>query len=130
MRPEHEVVIKEMYRNRDSIKDFREFSGKDVIEYKGYLMAASELDLMNLKILAQREREAFFLNVVLDLKQQDTADIMGISTVSVGQYVVTASQKLCRLHFPERDIPMPKVKQYRKDPRLRLQHVDDELISA
>ena len=36
---------------------------------------------------APRQREATFLNVIMDMKQKDVAEIMGIATVSVGQYV-------------------------------------------
>lgn len=37
--------------------------------------------------LSPRKREATFYNVILDQKQKDVAEIMDITTVSVGQYV-------------------------------------------
>ena len=37
--------------------------------------------------LSQRKKEAIYWNVILDMRQKDVADIMGITTVSVGQYV-------------------------------------------
>lgn len=37
--------------------------------------------------LSRRKRQAVFYNVILDQKQKDVAQIMGITTVSVGQYV-------------------------------------------
>ncbi len=46
------------------------------------------LDLQGcLKNLSQRKKEAVFHNVIRDKKQKDVAEIMGITTVSVGQYV-------------------------------------------
>lgn len=38
-------------------------------------------------LLSDRKREAIFYNVILDKKQQDVADIMNITPVTVGQYV-------------------------------------------
>lgn len=37
--------------------------------------------------LSARKKEAIYYNVIRDLKQKDVAAIMGITTVSVGQYV-------------------------------------------
>lgn len=37
--------------------------------------------------LSQRKKEAIYWNVILDMRQKDVAEIMGITTVSVGQYV-------------------------------------------
>ncbi len=37
--------------------------------------------------LSQRKKEAIYYNVIRDLLQRDAAAIMGITTVSVGQYV-------------------------------------------
>lgn len=37
--------------------------------------------------LSKRKKEAIYYNVILDLRQKDVAEIMGITTVSVGQYV-------------------------------------------
>lgn len=48
----------------------------------------------SLKRLSPRKREAVFLNVILDWKQKDVAARMGISTVSVGQYVQAAMEQL------------------------------------
>jgi DNA-directed RNA polymerase specialized sigma subunit len=51
--------------------------------------------------LAPRKREALFYNVILDQKQKDVAARMGITTVSVGQYVDAATKQLVKYHFPE-----------------------------
>lgn len=55
-----------------------------------------------LKELAPRKREAIFYNVILDMKQKDVAKIMGITTVSVGQYVEAGCLQLARTYFAER----------------------------
>lgn len=61
-------------------------------------------DLHNgLKELAPRKREAIFHNVILDKKQRDVAELMGITTVSVGQYVEAGVQQLAKLYFAERE---------------------------
>ena len=60
------------------------------------------LDLQNcLKNLSKRKKEAVFYNVVLDMKQKDVAKIMGITTVSVGQYVDAAFQQIAKEFWPE-----------------------------
>lgn len=53
--------------------------------------------------LALRKREAFFYNVILDWKQKDVADHMGITTVSVGQYVEAACRQLAKRYFAEEE---------------------------
>jgi DNA-directed RNA polymerase specialized sigma24 family protein len=55
-----------------------------------------------LKELAPRKREAIFYNVILDMKQKDVAKIMGITTVSVGQYVEAGTIQLAKQYFAER----------------------------
>lgn len=52
-------------------------------------------------ILSDRKREAVWYNVICDMKQKDVAEIMEITTVSVGQYVEHAMEQLCRRYFPE-----------------------------
>lgn len=54
-----------------------------------------------LKELAPRKREAIFYNVIQDKKQKDVAAIMGITTVSVGQYVEAGTIQLAKKYFPE-----------------------------
>lgn len=56
-----------------------------------------------LKELAPRKREAIFYNVILDMKQKDVAKIMGITTVSVGQYVEAGTIQLAKRYFSERE---------------------------
>lgn len=54
-----------------------------------------------LKTLSDRKREAVFYNVILDWKQRDVATRMGITTVSVGQYVEQAMKQLAERYFAE-----------------------------
>lgn len=55
-----------------------------------------------LKELAPRKREAIFFNVILDEKQKDVAKRMGITTVSVGQYVEAGCLQLAKRYFAEK----------------------------
>lgn len=57
-----------------------------------------------LKDLSPRKREAVFYNVILDKKQKDVAAIMGITTVSVGQYVEQAMIQLSEKYFANMEI--------------------------
>jgi DNA-directed RNA polymerase specialized sigma24 family protein len=54
-----------------------------------------------LKELAPRKREAIFYNVILDEKQKDVAKHMGITTVSVGQYVEAGCIQLAKRYFAD-----------------------------
>jgi predicted DNA-binding protein (UPF0251 family) len=54
-------------------------------------------------VLSARKEQAFFLNVLRDLRQKDVAEIMGISMVSVGQYVDQGMLKLCKYYFGEEE---------------------------
>jgi DNA-directed RNA polymerase specialized sigma24 family protein len=56
-----------------------------------------------LKELAPRKREAIYHNVILDKKQKDVAQIMGITTVSVGQYVDAGVLQLAKKYFAEKN---------------------------
>lgn len=51
--------------------------------------------------LTLRRRQAFYLNVILDLLQKEAGAIMGISTVTVGQYVDQATIYLAKRQFGE-----------------------------
>jgi DNA-directed RNA polymerase specialized sigma24 family protein len=57
-----------------------------------------------LKELAPRKREALWWNVIMDEKQKDVAKRMGITTVSVGQYVEAATLQLMRHVFTQEEI--------------------------
>ena len=98
------------------IFEFRDYvsgTGNSVIEH-GYFVypedgerrkiniTVSFWDLHSgLKDLSPRKREAVFYNVILDWKQRDVAKKMGITTVSVGQYVEQAMIQLSERYFAE-----------------------------
>jgi predicted DNA-binding protein (UPF0251 family) len=52
-------------------------------------------------VLSDRKLQAVMLNVIRDMKQRDVAEAMGITTVSVGQYVEHAMEQLAKAYFPE-----------------------------
>lgn len=106
-------ILREVYRHYLDLRDYVSRSGHDVIEHpveteegSGVYehLAISFSDLKHgLDELAPRKREAFFFNVILDWKQKDVADKMGITTVSVGQYVDAACMQLAKRYFAEYD---------------------------
>lgn len=51
--------------------------------------------------LSPRKREAIHYNVMLDMRQKDVAEIMGITTVSVGQYVESGFTQFAEEYFNE-----------------------------
>lgn len=51
--------------------------------------------------LSPRKKQAVYYNVILDMKQKDVAEIMGITTVSVGQYVEQAMIQVAKEIWPE-----------------------------
>jgi DNA-directed RNA polymerase specialized sigma24 family protein len=117
-------VLREAYRHLHEFEDFATHSipepssGKygqsgrtinaqnsglrDTIEYKGIVL--SLIDLKNALVeanLAPRKQEAFYLNVICDMKQRDVAEKMGITTVSVGQYVEQAMLQIADVYFKD-----------------------------
>lgn len=111
---EKHKILREVYRHYFDFRDaFRRGDVDDVIEYAVETEKGSgkyleiNISLMDLKDglneLAPRKREAFFYNVILDWKQKDVAEKMGITTVSVGQYVDAAMIQLSKRYFAEAD---------------------------
>lgn len=109
-------VLREVYRNFRQFKEYVAHSGIDVIEH-GYwvdepdgsrrrvMITISYSDLLGrLNELSERKREAVFYNVIMDMKQRDVAEIMGITTVSVGQYVDTAMEQLADKYFADLEV--------------------------
>lgn len=75
---------------------------RDTIEYKGITLSYIDLkDALENTKLAPRKREAFYYNVLKDMKQRDVAEIMGITTVSVGQYVEQAMLQIAEEYFKD-----------------------------
>lgn len=114
--PEHRI-LREIYRHYTELKALITAQGGDTVLYHSYPIydedgevvdkkdiAISFWDLHDsLNVLSDRKREAVFLNVILDWKQKDVAAKMGITTVSVGQYVEQAMQQLAKNYFPEEE---------------------------
>lgn len=109
-------VLREVFRNFRQFQEYVSATGNDVIEHaytvedpdtgekRKVEIAISYSDLINrLNELSDRKREAVFYNVIMDMKQRDVADIMGITTVSVGQYVDTACEQLANKYFAEQE---------------------------
>lgn len=93
-------ILREVYRHYIDFEDFYKRTGQHVIEHNG--ISISFLDLKyDLNKLSKRKKEAFFYNVILDQKQEDVAKIMGITTVTVGQYVEAACIILSKRHFSD-----------------------------
>lgn len=80
---------------------------KHVIEYKGITLSYFDLEraLKEAK-LAPRKREAFYWNVLMDMKQKDVAEKMNITTVSVGQYVEQAMLQIADKYFEGEENPV------------------------
>lgn len=118
--PPHRV-LREVLRHYDEFKHFVGSGGDHVLTHS-YLVydetTAEPKDKVTISIsfwdlhdalrpqseggiLSDRKRQAVWLNVIEDLKQKDVAEIMGITTVSVGQYVEHAMEQLSRKYFPE-----------------------------
>jgi len=67
-----------------------------------YLISISLMDLQGcLKDLSPRKREAVFYHIILDWKQKDVAARMGITTVSVGQYVEQGMLQIAKKLWPQ-----------------------------
>lgn len=77
---------------------------RHVIEYKGITLSYFDMErALKQARLAPRKKEAFFWNVLKDMKQKDVAEKMGITTVSVGQYVEQAMRQIADVYFADED---------------------------
>lgn len=97
-------VLREVYRHYYEFKELFKSTGKHVLEYGDISISFYDLkDGIKPQSeggpLSERKRQAVLLNVVRDMKQQDVAEIMGITTVSVGQYVEQAMLQLSESYF-------------------------------
>jgi DNA-directed RNA polymerase specialized sigma subunit len=95
---EKDKVLREVYRNYNQFKEYVQNTGNDIIEYRGLTISFFDLD-KNINKLSPRKKEAFYLNVIVDMKQKDVAEVMGITCVSVGQYTNQACEQLAKLYF-------------------------------
>lgn len=119
------LILREAYRNYLTFEQYVTDTGRDVIEYaipvskesdEWVPVAISFTDLQRalralgageLKadgtVLSKRKEQAFYLNVIRDMKQKEVAELMKITTVSVGQYVDQAMLQLAEYYFGEAD---------------------------
>lgn len=111
--PPHRV-LREIYRHYLEYRDYVGSYGKHVIDHGYWIynedgtkkakipVTISFWDLHGkLNTLSGRKKEAVFYNVILDWRQKDVAERMGITTVSVGQYVEQAMTQLAESYFSE-----------------------------
>lgn len=106
-------VLREILRHYTEFREHVGSTGDHVIRhgYKVYpedgepykvTVTISFWDLhRGIKDLSPRKREALYFNVIRDERQRDVADRMGITTVSVGQYVEQACLQLAEEYFQE-----------------------------
>lgn len=119
---ERHKILREAYRNYLTFEQYVTDTSRDIIEYaipasKGSdeyipvqisftdLQRALEAYQDDVRVkgtpLSKRKEQAFYLNVLRDMLQRDVAEMMGITTVSVGQYVEQAMIQLCDYYFDE-----------------------------
>ena len=113
-------ILREVYRHYYEFEDLFRSEGTHVIDHavRIYDENDNEIDRIPISIsffdlrdglkpqseggvLSDRKLQAVMLNVIRDMKQRDVAEAMGITTVSVGQYVEHAMEQLAKTYFPE-----------------------------
>ena len=93
-------LLREVVRHFSEFQELCSHSGDWEIEHRG--IRINFLDLQNaFKDLSPRKKEAIKWNVVYDKKQIEVAEIMGITTVSVGQYVEAGMSQVAARVFSE-----------------------------
>lgn len=117
------LILREAYRNYLTFQQFVSDTGKDVITYsipesddpeaKWIPVSISFSDLEQAlrryndglraqgTVLSKRKEEAFYFNVICDMLQREVGEQMGITTVSVGQYVNQACLQLAEYYYGE-----------------------------
>lgn len=104
-------VLKETYRNYHEYREHVARTGQDVIshairksegtdEYTTVSISFSDLQ-DGVSELAPRKKEAFYLHIICNMLQREVADVMGVTTVTVGQYVDDAMRQLSKRYFAE-----------------------------
>jgi DNA-directed RNA polymerase specialized sigma24 family protein len=110
-------ILREVYRHYTEFEDYVSRTGEHVIEHAYLVYEADEVtvkeqiavtisfwDLFEgLSKLSRRKQEAVVHNVIFDKLQREVAEEMGITTVSVGQYVDQAMKTLAKRYFAEAD---------------------------
>jgi DNA-directed RNA polymerase specialized sigma24 family protein len=113
--PNHKI-LREVFRHYIEFQEWVSATGNSVIEHGYFIYDEDDSDKIIGKVLvtisfwdlhdalqkvAERKREAVYYNVIRDMKQKDVAEIMGITTVSVGQYVKQAMIQISKNYFSE-----------------------------
>ena len=101
------LIIREAFRRYIDLYDYWKREGKATITFKGITISILDLKKILSEVdLSDRKAQAFYLNVLEDKKQKEVAEIMGITTVSVGQYVNAACRQYADLYMTneEKDI--------------------------
>lgn len=91
---------------REAVRHYYEFEqlfiSDGIISISHGGIDISFLDLKDaIAKLSPRKQEAIYYNVILDMKQKDVAEKMGITTVSVGQYVESGFSQIAKEYFPD-----------------------------
>lgn len=113
-------ILREVYRHYYEFEAYVSATGEHTIDHavRLYDDEGNEVDRIPITIsffdlrdglrpqseggtLSDRKLQAVMLNVIRDMKQRDVAEAMGITTVSVGQYVEHACEQLAKMYFPE-----------------------------
>ncbi len=97
--PRHRV-LREVIRNYTVWESLCSQTGEYTISHGEVTL--SFLDLQGcLKKLSPRKKEAVFFHVILDWRQRDVAEHMGISMVTVGQYAEQACLQIAKQIWPD-----------------------------
>jgi DNA-directed RNA polymerase specialized sigma24 family protein len=99
----HHRYLREALRHYNEFEALFSQTGKSVVRGPDGV----EICFLDLKAgferLSKRKREAIYYNVVMDMRQKDVAEVMGITTVSVGQYVESGFMQFAEEYFREPD---------------------------
>lgn len=100
-------VLREAVRHYEELENLFINKGVLVLSYDGLDICFMDLkDALNR--LSPRKREAIYYNVIMDMKQKDVAERMGITTVSVGQYVESGFAQIAKEYFADPNAQPPK----------------------
>lgn len=101
---EKHKILREAFRHYIDFYDYWRREGQHTIEYMGLTISFMDLKRVLAEVdLSDRKGQAFVLNVLEDKKQKEVADIMGITTVSVGQYVDAACRQFSDIYWTDEE---------------------------
>lgn len=94
------LVIREVLRNYSEFEAYVSQTGKFELVHGEYVINFLALQGC-LQKLSPRKQEAVYWSVIRDKKQKEVAAKMGITTVSVGQYVKDGCIQVAKWYFAE-----------------------------